>query len=177
MAVIATMSAFPIATLSQRQVAVRLTLMNNGASAVSVVNVRPTAVMSGATQTTSSAALSRPALGPGVTTSVAGGGGVLSFDWFQVFHAPQSGWGLANPTSSTYVLGAEVLLSDGTYVLAQTTQVQVVPTPTGQPDYTPTNAPSHPTQSSAPTFPSTGQARMDYLLNSDLVPVLFRGCP
>ena len=125
MAITAAMTLSSATATAEQQVTATCTVTNTGANAVSVTAIVPTAPPTGVTNGSTAMALGNPPIGPGLAVSVPGSSGTLALSWGVIAHAPSSGYGLAEPASQIYDIGALVYTSDGSVTSATTTTLTV----------------------------------------------------
>lgn len=119
MAISAAITLSSATAMAEQAVAATCTVTNSGGAAVYVLDIVPTAPINGTTPATTSVALGKPPLGPGVTTSVAGSNGTLAVTWPVMGHAPTTNTtNPAVPSSLVYSIGATVYTSDGAITVA-----------------------------------------------------------
>lgn len=124
MAITASVALSSATAKPEQKVAVALTVSNSGGSAVNVTGIIPLMGPAGSTKETTSVALGKPALGPGMPVSVAAAGSTV-FAYDIIAHSPTSGYGLAMPAEQVYDVGATVYTSDGSITDATSTTLTV----------------------------------------------------
>lgn len=174
MAVTATTAVSRSIVPNAGRVDVTLTVFNTGGSDVTVTSINPIVVPNKNNATT------QVALPIGRSAVVAAGGSTV-FSWedrFRVCLKPNS------TDQMTFAVGAVILFSDGTYVVASQATIQVIPPqdPTVQPGtvypYVPSSGPlaavssAVPLPGAAPNLPVPGQYRLEDNLNSGLVALM-----
>jgi len=117
MAITASIALSSATAKAEQRVTASLTVNNSGGAAVTVTSVQPTLVPSGLTSQSVSAGVGVPMFGGAFASSVAASGAlVIPFD--VVAHAPTTSYGLAEPASLAYSVGATVGTSDGAVTVA-----------------------------------------------------------
>lgn len=117
MAVTASIALASATLTAEQRTTATLTVSNSGGSAVLVTGISPTYTPSGSTSQAVSVALGVVPFGGPFPQSV-GAAGTQNFPFDVVPHAPASGYGLAEPASQTYSVGAIVLTNDGSVTVA-----------------------------------------------------------
>lgn len=124
MAITAAITLSSATATAGQKVTVTCTVSNSAGSAVTVTDIRPMVSPQGSTAETTASSPGVPALGPGMTVSVAGSGST-AFSYDMIAHAPTSGLGLAMPAFQVYDIGATVYTSDGAITDATSTTLTV----------------------------------------------------
>lgn len=117
MAITASIALSSATAKSGQRTTATLTLSNSGSAAVLVTAIAPTMVVSGGTAQNLADAVGVPMFGGAWSNSIAGSGTlVIPFD--VVAHAPTTSYGLAEPASIAYSVGATINTNDGSITVA-----------------------------------------------------------
>jgi hypothetical protein len=127
MAMTASITVSPSTYLINQEVNATLTVSNSGSQAVNVINITPTAIVTGGSPPGAvSCALGVAPLGPGQTVQVSPSSS-LAFGYSYVFFAPSTG--PIGAGDGTYSIGALVSSSDGSNFAPTAAEVTVNPLP------------------------------------------------
>lgn len=117
MAISATIALSTATATSGQRCAVTATVSNSGGAAVLVSGIQPTMTPNGLTSQAIASAVGVPAWGGPFNQSVAAGG-TTKFTWDVVPQAPTTNYGLAEPGSYVYSVGATISTNDGSVSVA-----------------------------------------------------------
>lgn len=124
MAITASIALSSATCTSGQQVTATCTVSNSGGAAVNVISLAPLVTPNGQTPQSVAVAVGVPPIGGAFSQSVAASG-TLAISFSVVPHAPTTSYGLAEPASYVYAVGALVTTSDGALTSASTSTLTV----------------------------------------------------
>jgi hypothetical protein len=131
MAVTASIALSAVTCRAEQRVTATCTISNGNVGALFVSYIVPTMTPVGSTAQSVAVAVGVAPTGGAYAVTVASGG-TANISWDVLPHAPNSGFGGAEPATIAYSVGATIGMSDGTLVIATAATLTVSPPPLGQ---------------------------------------------